>query len=163
MTTLPCPASDVKNAAPPDEAEPLHVIIAHDDQAAYERALRMLANTFFGRPEAAALRPLAWQFDQLSSDRQRKQAIGDAPNAEVFVVSTSACSELPDGVAEWLSECFALRHDTPTAVIALCDALNDIEVPWRRLLREATTAAGLDFLEAHVPPSGLRTEPGRGR
>lgn len=152
MTTLTYPTMERETAALPKEAEPLlHVIIAHDDQAAYERALRMLANTFFGRPEAASLRPLVWQFDQLGSDRQRRHAIGDAPKAEVFVVSTSVCSELPDGVAEWLSDCFALRHNTPTAVIALCDALNDIEVPWRRLLREATAAAGLDFLEAHVP------------
>ncbi len=152
MPTTTSPASGVETAAFSDETEqPLHVIIAHDDHAAYVRALRMLANTFFGRPEAASLCPLPWRFDQLGTDPLRKQAIADAPRADVFVVSTSACSELPEGVALWLSDCFALRHNSPTAVIALCDTLNDIEVPWRRLLRDATTAAGLDFLEASVP------------
>jgi hypothetical protein len=140
------------NADPkPKDPEALHVIIVHDDHAAYVRALRMLANTFFGRPEASAMRPLPWRFDELHSDRWRRRATADAPRAEVFVVSASQCSELPENVNAWLHECFALRQNRPTTVVALSERFNDFEVPWRRLLREAVVAAGLDFIETGAP------------
>jgi hypothetical protein len=135
----------------PEDPKALHVIIVHDDHAAYVRALRMLANTFFGRPEAAAMRPLPWRFDELHSAPWRRRATADVPRAEVFVVSASKCSELPENVSAWLHECFALRQNRPTAVVALGERLNDFEVPWRRLLREAVVAAGLDFIEAGTP------------
>lgn len=135
----------------PEDTEALHVIIVHDDQAAYMRALRMLTSTFFGRPEASVMRPLPWRFDELGSDPWRRRATADAPRAEVFVVSASTCRELPENVCAWLHECFALRQNRPTAVVALCERLNDFEAPWRRLLREAVVAAGLDFIEAGAP------------
>jgi len=140
------------NADPePEDTEALHVIIVHDDHAAYMRALRMLANTFFGRPEASVMRPLPWRFEELGNDPWRRRATADVPRAEVFVVSASTCCELPENVSAWLRECFTLRQNRPTAVVALCERLNDFEVPWRRLLREAVLAAGLDFIEAGAP------------
>ena len=150
MPTTTCLSPEFETAAVPDSTEPLlHVIIAHDDHAAYVRALRMLNNTFFGRPKADSLRPLPWRFDELKSDTLKQRALADAPRTAVFVVSVSQSGDLPETVTRWLSDCFALRQNVPSAVIALCDSLNDMEVPWRRLLREATRAAGLDFLEAN--------------
>lgn len=157
MTTTSAPPfpltveKNVVQAPPEDEETVLHVIIAHDDHAAYVRAVRMLANTFFGSPEARGLRPLPWKFEELHSEERRKSAIADAPRTDVFVVSASHCDQLPEGVALWLSECFVLRQNTPTAVIALGASPDGTEAPWRTLLREATVAAGLDFLEASAP------------
>lgn len=129
------------------EGPRLQVIIAHEDYLAYARAVRMLANTFFGSPESAGLHPVSWRFDELHSDILRQRATADAPEAEVFVVATSRCDALPECVAEWLSECFALRQGLPTAVIALGETADHQEAPWREPLRAATAAAGLDFLE----------------
>lgn len=133
------------------DPQALHVIIVHDDHAAYMRALRMLTSTFFGRPEASAMRLLPWRFDELDNDPWRRRATADAPRAEVFVVSASSCRELPEKVNAWLHECFALRQNQRTAVIALGERQNDFEVPWRRFLREAAVAAGWDFVEAGAP------------
>jgi hypothetical protein len=138
-----------------DGAEPdagvFHVMIAHDDYVAYVRAMRMLTTTFFNRAGPANIRLQPWRFDELARDVWRRRSLADAPRTAVFVVSASERGELPDGVNRWLSGCFSQRRQTPTAVIAVCDAVNDLEVPWRRRLREAAAAAGLDFLEAGFP------------
>ena len=64
------------NADPkPEDPEALHVIIVHDDHAAYVRALRMLANTFFGRPEASAMRPLPWRFEARGGENRWEAAV----------------------------------------------------------------------------------------
>jgi hypothetical protein len=135
-----------------DSPEMLHVIIVHDDHSAYLRALRMLANTFYGHPEAGHLRPLPWRFDELENDPWRRRALADAPRAQVFVVSKSSEGELPPGVSGWLQECFALRKDLSTAVIALGGGIEDQhETPCQVTLRQLALEAGLDFLEAQVP------------
>lgn len=135
-----------------ESSEALHVIIAHDDHAAYLRALRMLANTFYGHPEAASLRPLPWRFDELESDTWRRRAVSDAPRAQVFVISKSGEGDMPATVYRWLEECFALRKDFSTAVIALCDDAGALPgASCRRRLRQMAVEAGLDFLEAHAP------------
>jgi hypothetical protein len=137
---------------PGEAPDPLHVIIAHDDHRAYVRALRMLANTFYGHPEASHLRPLPWRFDELLCDPWRKRAVADAPRADVFVVSKSSQGALPSGVSAWLEECFALRKNASTAVIALCDVSDEQrDAPCRDLLRQLATRAGVDFLEAVSP------------
>ena len=141
----------VELAPSPDEARELHVVILHDDHPAYVRALRMLANTLAGHPEAPGLRPLPWQFADLGRKSWRKRSIADAPRADVIVVSTSTGGDLPAEVSQWLKECFAVRHNMQTAVIALCASLNDLEVPWRRLLHDAAATAGFDFIETGAP------------
>lgn len=150
MSPTTCFSTDFETAVSPDRTAPLRVIITHDDHAACVRALRMLHNTFFELPDADSLRPLPWKFDELTSDSLRKLALADVPRTDVFVVSSSQGGELPETVARWLHDCFALRQNLPTAVIAVSESLNDMEVPWRRLLREATEAAGFDFLEANA-------------
>ncbi|MCX6955634.1 MAG: hypothetical protein NTV51_26115 [Verrucomicrobia bacterium] len=151
FTTTQLAFADETTARSSEEALPFHIVIAHDDHEAYVRALRMLNNTFRDRPEADDLRPLPWKFDDLQSEPLRKRALADAPRADVFVVSASHFTELPETVVRWLTDCFARRQNQPTAVIALCASLNDIEAPWRRSLRETVARAGFDFLEANSP------------
>ena len=141
----------VELAPSTDPSRVLHVVILHDDHSAFVRAARMLATTFSGRPEETRLRSSAWQFEELSRTVWLNQSIDDAPQATVIVISTSAGGELPPSVSRWLMKCFSLRQNLPTAVVALCDSLDGLEVPWRRLLHEATASAGFDFLEAGTP------------
>ncbi len=143
MTTasLPLPTAPAADAS-------LNVLIAHDDEAAYRRALRLLASTVLcTHCEGTLVQPLPWRFNELGVDSWRWRAAADAPRAEIIIVSTSACAELPEAVSVWLDQCFAVRRQQPTAVIALCAELNDLVVPWRRKVRTAAEAAGLDFLE----------------
>lgn len=143
-------------AAERETARPLRVLIAHDDRPAYLRAMRMLANTFLGQPEAHNLRSRPWRFEELEHEVWRRRATTDAAATDVFVVSTSENGDLPEEVKRWLLECFVARRGAPTAVMVLCDSLNDFAVPWRRVVRAAADATGVDFLEMAAPVELLR-------
>lgn len=150
-TGFPSPAGSTGFSADSGCRAAYQVVVAHDNYAAYVRAMRTVVSAFLGRVETENLRLHPWRFDDLAHEIWRKHASHDAAKTALFVVSASEAGELPEGVATWLTECFALPREVPGIVVALCESLNDFEVPWRGKLRAAATAAGFDFLEMTAP------------
>lgn len=146
MSDTPPTFPDRRQNIEPSDIPPLHVLIVYDDTAAYRRAMRTLASVCCDHAEADNLRPLPWRFEELSFESWRRQSLGDAQRADMVLVSMSAEGQLPEFVASWLEQCFALRLGQPTAVMALCEP-RDPSAPCRRFLQRAAATAGLDYLE----------------
>ncbi len=138
---------------PPETAgsDSLPVLILHEDRESYIRALRMLANTFYGQPEAATLRPLPWRFDELTSESWGRRALADAERAQIVIVAASATGPLSEDTRRWIAEALALRRGQSTAVVALGEGDDAADTPCRSHVRQIAIAAGLDFIEGDWP------------
>ena len=148
---VPTLTSSCPDTAATDVPPPLRVMIAYDDHVAYRRALRLLANTLAEDSDGAALQPSVWRFDELALGPFGTRARRDASEAEIFVISTSNEDELPAETDAWLDECFALRRNRATAVVALpspAAGSRQTAGAFRARVFGAAKRAGLDFILA---------------
>lgn len=141
------------------EAEPhetLNVLIAYDDLAAAQRAMRLFARVGRGQTDDLhtddlLCQPQLWRFDLLADPDWRKCAASDALRADLIVVAASSPLALPRPVQSWLARCLARKQGAHAAVVALLrtDAhTRSPDSPGLQFLQSAATEAGLDFFVA---------------
>lgn len=145
--------------------EAINVLIAYDDLAAAQRAMRLF--TRIGRGELDDLQtgdllcqPQLWPFDLLTDADWRKCAAADALRADLIVVSASSSSALPRAVQTWLTASLVHKQGAHAAVVALLsmgmESSNSCNL---RFLKGAATEAGLDFFVALRDPDALPEDP----
>ena len=145
-------ADSYKNGTEPHEA--INVLIAYDDLAAAQRAMRLFAR--IGRGETDDLhaedllcQPQLWPFELLTDPDWRKCAAADAQRADLLVISASSPCALPRTVQTWLTACLTYKQGAHAAVVALLrTGMESSNCPNLRFLQSAATEAGLDFFVA---------------
>lgn len=137
---------------------PLAPLIIYDDLLASHRARQLIASITHSSEEAAEVRPAFWCFDLLEHPSGRCQALADAADANLLIVSASGQSAFPPPVTGWLKACLAEKQGTGTAVVAVLGSpprFDGPESPRLRFLKEAALAAGLDFFATGARPEDL--------
>jgi hypothetical protein len=135
--------TDLKNVPTESPEEHVHVLIAFDDDAAYQRAMRVLASVTAGE---LGVRPLPWQFDRLESREWRPLADLEATRAEIIVIATTSTAELTPAATAWLRHALEGKRGTPTIVVALFGAPGE---------EDDSTSARLQFVQRLAEEAGL--------
>jgi hypothetical protein len=126
----------------------LNVVIAYDDVAAGQHAMRILgdvADNFGGDIE---LRPQLWAFRFLETPDWRALAAKDVLNADMLIISTSSEIELPTAVRSWYNSCLAQRCGANLAVIALLGRPDKLDEPYSarcQFIKHAASERSCDF------------------
>ncbi len=139
-----------------ESCDALNVLIAYDDLAAAQRAMRLFARVGRGQiddlhSDDLLCHPQLWRFDLLADPDWRKCAAEDAERADLIVVAASSPSALPRAVRNWLSACLARKQGAQAAVVALLrtDAHTEApDCPSLEFLQKAANEAGLEFFVA---------------
>ncbi len=154
-----------------ESREAINVLIAYDDVAAAQRAMRLFARVGRGQTEdlqteELLCQPQLWRFDLLADSDWGECAAIDALRADLIVVSASSPVALPRPVQSWLSACLARKQGAHAAVVALVQTDTHMEpsdCPSLGFLQAAATEAGLDFFvalpDSNVPPESDGLEP----
>lgn len=123
----------------------LKVIIAYDNLATGQRAMRLFSNLACEFRDNMQFQPQTWQFDLVADPDVRRLDMPDARKANLVIISTSKAA-LPPGVRNWVSACVADRRGACAALLLGEDGLTDGEdLPRLPLLRNAMEEAELDF------------------
>ncbi len=126
----------------------MNVVIAYDDIAAGQHAVRILgdvADNFGGDIE---LRPQLWAFRFLETPEWRVLAGRDVLDADMLIISTSSESELPAAVRSWFNSCLTQRCGADLAVIALLGRPGKLDEPYSarfQFVQRAVREASVDF------------------
>lgn len=136
-------ALDSKNPPPP-----LRVVIAYNDLASGQRAVRVLADLAKSLGEEIQFEPLPWSFGLLSDPDWGKVAASDAINADILIISTSSERPLPTAVGRWTESAIHRKRGTLAAVVALLGTEENPDGAGSSRLaaiRMAARQAGLEF------------------
>ena len=136
------------DANSPDANRPLRVVIAYNDVAAGQRAMRVLAALGKGFGDDIQFQPLPWSFDLLADLDWREVAASEAVRADILILATSSANPLPPAVGRWAAEAIHQKRGTSAAVIALFGPEENPEAAGSSRLEAIQVAAqqaGLDF------------------
>lgn len=151
---------DSANAGDDVPALPLNIAILYDDQTAYRRAMRVLADMLCERVSEPDVKPLPWRFEELRFAPWRERTLADAMEADFFVVATAGRRPVAAHVIEWLEEAFERRHQAAPTVTVVYDPDDDLHYfgsLCETLVRHQAESAGLTFLaQDHLAPVGVR-------
>jgi hypothetical protein len=88
-----------------------------------------------------------WPFEWLQHHKPWKQALAEAADADMIVVSTGGNTELPACIRSWLEQVLARIKDGPVALVALLDGRreNAAASPPARYLRQLAEQRGADY------------------
>lgn len=126
----------------------LRVVIAYDETAAGQHALRVLANLGRGRAEHVGFHPATWSFGRLAEAGWAEAATGDAVRADILIIATTSANPLPSAVRQWTEAAIRRKQGSAATVVAL---FGPEENPDRRgssrleAIRSMARGAGLDF------------------
>lgn len=139
----PQPGTDV---LPP---ETLRVLIGFDDQAAFQRAMRLCVRVFSEFDGGLDVRPVPWSFNYLSLPEWRTLARADASKADILIIAVSRVDELPAAVGDWVELCCAAPRTASAMLVALVGDPADTRpgpTRVRSYLRSIAEREGLSFL-----------------
>lgn len=111
----------VSVANPPTGTE-FNVVIVYDGRAAARRAVQMIDRLKGELGWEFELQPVLWRFDLLIDPVLAAAASADSAKANLLVVATDNCQELPAETKEWLQSAIAQMRRSPAAVAALLDS-----------------------------------------
>ena len=148
--------------------EVFNVVIAYDNVAAGQRAMRLLSYLRREHGESIRFQPQPWRFDLLGHPDWRQFAVADALKADLLIISASGGSGLPTAIRSWITACFARKRGANAAVVGLCGSegkMDDADSPRLQFLQSAAREAGLEFF-APLPTcqhalTKVQTEPGQ--
>lgn len=154
---LDLPSLEEDMPPPPGSSLPRHVcapVVIYDDLEAGHRARELITSLTERFQDHVEVDPIFWRFELLGQPDDRNQALSDAANARLIILSASGDSELPDAVAEWWQSCLEARHGMKTAVIVLLGEpghFDGPESPRLQFLKDVAREAGAQFF-APSPP-----------
>lgn len=139
-------------------SQTLNVLIAYENLAAGQRAMRLCWNLACQQEGDLSLHPRLWRLDLVADPVYAGFAIADAVQAELFIVSISSQAELSKPARHWLKLCLAIarKQATSAAMVALLgtdDQINESYSPNFQFLRSVAQEAGLEFF---IPFAGRK-------
>ena len=151
-TTLVAPWPANHNADDdPDGPAPLNVLIAYEDGSSVRRALRVVCQLANQEGAPVQLQTKFWRFALLENDAFRAEALRDAHQADMIIVSTRDVAALAAPASHWLEEALADRNETQIALLALFGSSD----AWSFTLRDESNFRSIRHL------GGRRPEPVR--
>jgi hypothetical protein len=133
----------------------MKIVLAHEDPVTGLKAielLRRLAARLGAQSEIDRspweLCNRAWQFDWLREPELFEQALAEAIEADMIIISANRRNELPVCVRKWIESVLARKRGGPAALVALLDGppvTNDDILHSDFYLRQLASENGVDF------------------
>jgi hypothetical protein len=131
-----------------DGAEPLEVLLLHEDLQTGLRAKYILDNLEAKLATKPRFLIELWRFDMLQEPELQERAVQDAKHANIVIISLHGNDELPAVVRNWLDRWIKARSSSSCALVASLDASvqGSAAAEWTLdHLRRTAAAAGLDI------------------
>ncbi|HTB86179.1 MAG TPA: hypothetical protein VK742_21205 [Candidatus Sulfotelmatobacter sp.] len=138
---------------------PIKVVIVHESTTAGLQAANVLQNlaTQLEGKLGIDINPWeicshVWRFEWLQNPQLNEQAVAESIDADMIIISTENCTELPASVRSWI-ESVLPRKKGATALVAILGKKAGPQagvLPSERYLRQLATHCHVDFL-SHTP------------
>jgi hypothetical protein len=154
---------------------PLKVIIVHENTTAGLQAANVLQKlaTQLENKLGIDVNPWeicshVWRFEWLQNPKLCEQAVTEAIDADMIIVSTENCAELPASVCSWIESVLPRKQGTVAlvAILGRQDGPHSAALPSERYLRQLAHHYHVDFLcntPGHPAPEKIWIEPVLGR
>jgi hypothetical protein len=144
-----------------DETPSLKVVIAYEDFATGQRAMRTCQRLMDELGQEFQVRTSLWKFEVLRLPSLKKAAAEDAAEAEMVIISAHGMGDLPAEVHDWMALWLTKKQGGASALVALLDAAKDDaegRSPAQSYLQGMARKANLDFFSRAFPVSDVRAE-----
>jgi hypothetical protein len=143
-------------AKPAPATEPWKTVLLYGDAESGSSAHHLLTRVATRSASSATWESDLWRFDVMQEKPVAAQALKQAQNADLIMLSANAIEEPPAWLMEWLDEWAVNRTVPDAAVAAWCRHAGDQPTaPGVEKLRQFARAHGLAFLCAndYRPPA----------